>query len=169
MNSPNAARHIPDSPAVHVAAGWLVMAIDNLRVVLPQKEVREIGLVADLTPPETSDDPEIGYAASESGDAWPAYSLSGALDPQTEVPPSRRFCVFFWHAGVTLGLACDRIWSLANDSELQVEPLRACMRGLRTPITGIARYNDELATVTDAAALASYLDFLKEHRDGANE
>ncbi len=169
MSTAATARHVPQQPVAHVAAGWLVMAIDDIRVVLPQKDVREISLAVDLTPSTDGDEAEIGWLERESGESWPAYCLDSSLAFLGSLPSRRRFCVFFEQAGGVIGLVCDRLSSLATDEEIQVQTLPGCMGGRRTPIVGVAHHDAGLVTVTSAADLASYLEFLKEHRDGGDE
>ena len=151
------------------AAGWLVLTIDSLRLALPQRDVRLIELVADLQPVAAEGEPAIGRLLHEDADPWPAYCLDGELHLQRPVPAVRRICVFIEAGDHVTGIACDRVQSLATDAELTVEPVPGCMTGIRSPITGFARYQAEITAVLDAAALAAYLAFLQGHGHAAHE
>lgn len=153
----------------NAADGWLLLAIDGLRLALPQREIRLIALAGSLTTPAHHDTPEIGMLVREDGTPWPVYALDGALALEGRDSNTRRHCVFFESGGVVLGLLCDRLWSLAADARLLPEPVPGCLRVRRSPITGFARHRDGLVAVTGAADLASYLDFLMESRHGSDE
>jgi hypothetical protein len=150
-------------------AGWLVLTIDSLRLALPQREVRLIELVADLQPVAIEDGPAIGWLLHKDADPWPAYCLDGELLLQRPVPAARRICVFIEAGGLVTGIACDRVQSLATDAELTVEPVPGCMTGIRSPITGFARYQADITAVLSVTALAAYLAFLQEHGHAAHE
>ena len=153
----------------NAATGWLLLAIDGLRLALPQREIRLITLVGDLRIPAHNDTPEIGALAREDGTPWPVYALDGTLALDGRDSNSRRHCVFFESGGTVLGLLCDRLWSVANDARLLPEAVPGCLRARRSPITGFARHHDGLVAVTGAADLASYLDFLMESRHDSGE
>lgn len=155
--------------ALKTAGGWLVLALDGLRLALPQREIRLIALTGDLTAPERDTAPEVGTLARADGLRWPAFSLDGTLALEPRPSRTRRSCVFFETNGAVRGLVCDRLWSLATDAELTAEPVPGCLRVRRSPITGFGRYRDGLVAVTRAADLASYLDFLLEDRHDAAE
>jgi hypothetical protein len=167
MTTPARAARAPLAAVPAPAAGWLVLAIDDLRLALPQQDVRLIGLAADLKPSAGGEGPETGWLLHEDGDSWPAYSLSGGLHLQRPAPAARRVCVFFETAQAVIGLVCDKLTSLATDTELRVQSLPGCMTGLPTPIRHVARHEDGIVAVTSAADLAGYLAGLQEDADGA--
>ena len=144
--------------AEHVS-GWLVLAIGDLRLALPQGEARQIELAADLDAGD-ADGHEAGWLRRRSGDSWPAYSLDPALRVQPRAPSERRLCVFFVVREGARGILCDRVWSLAADDDLRREPLAGCMTGPLSPVAGLARFQERVAVVTSAAALGGYLDAL---------
>lgn len=165
MSAPAGVTHT-HSPAATagITDGWLLLALDGLRLALPHREAVLIGLTGDLTAPDHDDTFEIGSLLRQPGPSWPVFSLNGALALERRHSVKRRNCVFFATGGVVRGLACDRLWSLATDAELAVAPVPGCLRAEQSPITGFARYRDDLLAVTRAAELAAYLDFLLEHR-----
>ena len=140
-------------------AGWLVLAIGELRLALPQVDARQIELASDLEAPD-GDGGEAGWLRRRGGARWPAYSLDPGLRPQRPAPAGQRLCVFFGTREDTRGLLCDRVWPLAEDDELRYEPLPACMNGARSPAAGLARFQEGVVMVTSAAALGAYLDAL---------
>ena len=154
----------PASAAVPVE-GWLVLAMEGLRLALPQSEALQIALAFDL---EHVDDggPEVGRLSRRNGKAWPAYCLDWALRVQRSTPAERRLCVFFGTQDDARGILCDRVWPLAADADLRPEPPRRCMSGPRWPAIGLARFQDGVAVVTSATELKAYLDFLAEEDHG---
>lgn len=167
MNTaPIADRDARVPPAGRIAAGWMLLAIDGLRLALPQREVRLVELVADLEAPDRGDTQAVGALRQADGSAWPAYCLDADLGVQRVVPEARRSCVFVEAGGRVLGLVCDRIWSLASDAELTVEPVPGCMTGAPSPVAGFTRHRGGIAVVLAAASLAAYLD---SQRSGTHE
>lgn len=140
------------------AVGWMVLAIDELHLALPQREVRKIELLADLE--IAGGGREIAWLRRRDAQAWPAYNLDARLE-LSALATSRRVCVFVGTGDRVVGIACDRLWSLASDAELMVEPVPGCMIGRPSPIRGFARYRDGIAAVAGAGALQSYLDQLR--------
>jgi len=145
--------------------GWLVLAMEGLRLALPQSEALQIALAFDL---EHVDDggPEVGRLSRRNGKAWPAYCLDWALRVHRSTPAERRLCVFFGTQDDARGILCDRVWPLAADADLRPEPPRRCISGPRWPAIGLARFQDGVAVVTSAAELKAYLDFLAEEDHG---
>ena len=171
---------------MQLIAGWLVLAIDNLRLALPQREVRLIELLTDLAPSASGDVQgdtsaaqapsgqaggvsAIGWLLRRQGAAWPVYALDAGLHPQPAPPPARRLCVFIGTQADVIGFACDRVQLLATDAELTVEPVPGCMTGMASPITGFARHQKGITSVVTAAMLAAYLVFLREHGYDAHQ
>src|SRR5262245_1367011 len=140
-------------------AGWLVLAIGELRLALPQVDARQIELASDLEAPD-GDGGEAGWLRRRGGVRWPAYSLDPGLRPQRTAPAGQRLCVFFGTREDTRGLMCDRVWPLASDDDLRHEPLPVCMAGPVSPVAGLGKFQDGVAVVTSAAALRTYLDSL---------
>jgi hypothetical protein len=141
------------------AAGWLVLAIGELRLALPQSEARQIELATDL---DARDDEglEAGWLRRRSGHSWPAYNFDAALRLQRYVPAGRRLCVFFGTREDARGILCDRVWPLESDADLRCEPLPGCMTGSLSPAAGLARFGDGVAVTTSAQALGGFLDSL---------
>lgn len=147
-------------------AGWAVLAVGTLRLALPQRDVRQIDLVGDLQAPAAGGGPEIGRRIRDGGRPWPAYCLDAHLRLQLPAPAQRRICVFFGLEDGVRGILCDRVWSLAADADLVIEPLPGCFEGARSPATGLARFEQHVVLVTDGGALAAYLVEFEEAGDG---
>lgn len=149
--------------------GWMVLAIGDQRLALAQRDVRLIGLVADLKLSAAGESLEVGWLLQKNGSSWPVYCFDEALSLQRPAPAHRHVCVFFAAGEETLGILGDRVWSLAADADIVVEPLPACMTGLPSPVMGIANYQDSVVAVLGAGQIASYLGFLWERGHGADE
>lgn len=150
--------HKPAAPAARPTAGWMVLAIEDLRLALPQRDVRQIEIAAALKHSAAGDAREAGWLLRKDGKSWPAYCLDGTLRLLWSVPAARRVCMFFEGEDGMRGLLCDHVWSLAADGDLGVEPAPGCMAVPHSPVVGFARFQSGVALVTNAAALASYLD-----------
>jgi hypothetical protein len=183
------------TPVARPIAGWMVLAIDGLRLALPQCDVRLIELLVDLASskpdeaagstrvaaapcgaandargtPAASGGLEIGWRLRRKGEPWPVYCLDSGLRLQYPVPAARRMCVFIEAHGHVAGIACDRVLLLATDAALSVQPVPGCMTGMPSPITGFARHQAGITAVATATALAGYLAFLLEHGHGTHQ
>jgi len=142
--------------------GWAVLAFGELWLALPQRDVRQFELASDLEAPGASLAQAAGQFMAGSEESWPVYSLDGSLQLQRAVPETRRICVFFETEGQTRGLLCDRVWSLAEDADLLVEPMPGCIKGPPSPATGLAQFRGQIAIVTNHGALSAYLAYLFE-------
>ena len=143
-------------------AGWAVLAIDELWLALPQRDVRQFQLASDMETSETDLANAVGQIVASNGESWPVYNLDGSLKLQQSVPEARGVCIFFETEGERLGLLCDRVWPLDEDAGLTVDPMPGCMKGRSSPITGLAQFQNRIAMVTNGAALSSYLAYLLE-------
>lgn len=157
MSARATAVHEPAAPVARSAAGWMVLAIEDLRLALPQRDVRQIEIAAALRHSTAGDAREAGRLLHKDGKSWPAYCLDGTLHLLWPVPSARRVCVFFESEDGMRGLLCDHVWSLAADGDLGVEPAPGCMAVPHSPVAGFARFQGGVAVVTNATALASYL------------
>ena len=160
----SAAHKLDPASAAGPVEGWLVMAIGELRLALSQSEALQIDLASDLKGAGEGG-PEFGWLARRAGKSGPAYCVDSTLRAQRPAPEERRLCVFLGTQDDALGILCDRVWPLAADADLRVEPLPGCMNGPRSPTTGLARFQDGVAVVTSASEMKAYLDFLsgKDH------
>ncbi len=159
--------HATTAPAAATNAGWMVLAVGDLRLAFRQREIRLIGLVSDLKLSAAGESPEVGWLLQKSGNSWPVYCLDEALDLQRPAPEGRHVCVFFEAGGEMLGLLSDRVWSLAADADIAAEPLPVCMTGLSSPLVGVARYQGSFVAVLGGAEIAAYLANLRERKHGA--
>jgi hypothetical protein len=163
-----AARHpaLRDTRPSLGIAGWAVLAVGTVRLALPQRDVRQINLVGDLEMPAAGDGLEVGWRIRDDGRSWPAYSLDTRLRLESPAPAQRRLCVFFGPGDDVRGVLCDRVWSLAADGDLVIEPLPGCFAGARSPAIGLAQFEKQVALVTDCGALTAYLAEIQEAGHG---
>ena len=158
MNAPL----VQSLPAATPATGWLLLELDDRRLALPQRDVRQIVLAVDLKPAMASDSREAGWFVSRHGDTWPAYSLDAALQLQQPAPAGQKVCVFVEATGQRFGLLCNRVSPLHADDDLNVETVPGCLARTHSPIVGFARVGSGLAVVIHGDALAAYLGTLRE-------
>jgi len=157
------------SAAATVTAGWMVLALGDQQLAIPQRDVRLIGLAADLKLSAAGEALEVGWLLQKSGNSWPVYCFNEALQILRPAPPDRHVCVFFEAGGEILGILSDRVWSLAADTDMAVQPLPACMTGLPSPVVGVSYYQQKVVAVLGATEIAAYLNFLREQEHGADE
>lgn len=158
MNAPL----VQPPPAVTAATGWLLLDIEDRRLALPQRDVRQIELAVDLEPATASGSLEAGWFVRRDGDSWPAYSLDAALQLQQPAPTGQKVCVFVEAAGQHFGLLCNRVSPVHAGDDLKVEPVPGCIVRAHSPIVGFARVGSGLTVVTHGDALAAYLGSLRE-------
>lgn len=164
-----AVAHEASIPAVSTTAGWMVLAFGDLRLALPQRDIRLVGLVSDLKLSAAGESHEVGWLLQKSGNSWPVYCFDEALDLKRPAPEGRHICLFFEAGGEILGILSDRVWSLAADTDIAVEPLPACMTGLPSPVVGVSRYQESVVMVIGAAEVAAYLAFVRGNPHGADQ
>jgi hypothetical protein len=169
MSATARAMHDTAPPSAAHTAGWVVLAIGGQHLALAQRDVRLMELVADLTPPTVDTQYEIGWLARKNDEPWPVYCLDDELRLQRQAPAARRVCVFVATDTGTIGIACDRVQSLALDADLAVDPVPGCMTGVPSPIAGFARHKGGITAVLSPTALAGYIAFLQEQRHDAHE
>ncbi len=160
MTSTAASPRISTGPAV--VPGWAVLAIDQLRLALPQRDLLQFELASDLEAPGADLVPATGRFMAGGDESWPVYGLDESLQLQRAELGARSLCVFFEAEGQTRGLLCDRVWSLAEDAALVVEPVPGCIQGPPSPTTGLAQFQGRIAMVTDRTAISAYLAYLQE-------
>ncbi len=158
----SAATSVRADAAPESIAGWAVLAIDELWLALPQRDVRQFQLASDLETAGTDMAKAVGQLVASNGESWPAYNLDGSLKLQQAVPEARGVCIFFEREGRTFGLLCDRVWPLEGDTDLTVDPMPGCIKSRSSPITGLTQFQNRIAMVTNGAALSSYLAYLLE-------
>jgi len=148
-----------------LSAGWLVLAIDDLRLALPQTDVRQVTLASDLEGVEGDESRGLRRLKRPRGKPWLACHLDHNLRPERS-PGARRLCVFFGASDGVLGLLCTHTWLLAAASDLRVEPVPRCLIEGPTPIIGMAFFQEAMAVVSDGRRLGDYLTSLRVSVDG---
>ena len=154
---PETPRQKPQPPEV---PGWLLLTIDSLKFALRQKDVKTIELFNAL---QVAVDGEVEAGWHEhNGDLWPAYCLNQHLALQSDMPTTRRYCVFLEVDDRTMGILCDHVSILSSDEELDLKPVRGCMVLPCSPVKWTALLNGEVVVVADGRGLASYLSTMEE-------
>lgn len=151
--------------------GWALLSMDGLVLALPQKDIVTIVLAADLQPaPEAS--PETGMG-SDRAMGWlklnaqyrPVYCLDGHLAVASTLISAVRVLLFRSDERI-LGLAGTQISLLANDSDIVVPPLPACLKQPGSPLVGLALRNNAIVYVLNAQMLGRYLSSLETEHAG---
>lgn len=89
-------------------------------------------------------------------DRWPVYCLDGDLDILAGVPATRRACVLLKseHGGV--GILCDEVRVVDNDS-LTMVPVPGCMSGQQSLMDSLAVVDGQVTCVLAADRVAAML------------
>jgi hypothetical protein len=131
----------------------LLLRIDKLQLMLPQGDVCAVESVADLNS-ENALAPSVGRIAY-LGQSWPVLSLNGELQTLDNIPAARRACVMLATGKGFLGLLCDDVRVLNQQSGSDYA-LPAAMRTANTPIQAIMPFENSLACLSDARHLLRY-------------
>lgn len=147
--------------------GWALLSMDGLVLALPQKDIVTIVLAADLQPA-----PDAGMG-SDRATGWitldaqyrPVYCLDGHLAVASTLISAVRVLLFRSDERI-LGLAGTHISLLANDSDIVVPPLPACLKQPGSPLVGLALRNNAIVYVLNAQMLGRYLSSLETEHAG---
>lgn len=149
MISPNISSQINDAPA-----HFVVLAIGQVRIALPERDIRTLELVNALQP--VAHGSSVGAIALEGSD-WPIFGLSEELDPLSELPEGCRVCVLMEVEGRRFGLACDDVRDVRSD-QVRLAALPACMASAESPVKQLAISGDNVFCVTTVRLLADHLE-----------
>lgn len=133
----------------------VVLAIGNLRLILPQVDIRTVESISDVDSADKM--PKSAGWIKYLGQRWPVVCLSDQLALLDVVAPARRACVMLACNGAYLGLLCDDASVLVNFAQ-QSFAVPAAMRVHASPFTGLIQYEQGLACLSDASHLHSYLN-----------
>ncbi len=135
---------------------YVLLGLDELELVLPQRDVRSLEPMADIV---FAPMPESGTAIGHIdfiGAYRPVYCLDGVLSVLREAPLERRVCVLLGRGDQLRGLLCDRA-AILEESSLQPQPIPPCMDSPASPVGGFALYAGRLVLMTGAEALSQWL------------
>lgn len=141
----------------------VMLMIDGLKLILPQGDIRSVASVVDLDTRACAE----GAAGwiSYAGRAWPAYCLSSELHLLEVEPMARRACALLALANGYIGLLCDDVRVLMNFS-VQAFEVPPAMRQAASPLSGLLKYEEALACVSDAGRLAAFIEFATQGQQG---
>jgi len=133
-----------------------LISFDGVHLLLPQGGVATIETVSRVER-ESSESGAIGTLKAGGGE-WPAYALASDFTPQTECPPSYKYCVAINRNNqAAFSLVCEQVGTVSVVSEDELKPLQACMRTNRNPIESLLLKDDKLMLVSDIEAMQHYL------------
>jgi hypothetical protein len=132
----------------------VVLKIGELRLMLPQGDVRTLESATDVVP---TDPPANGVGwINYAGQRWPVFCPSHELEFLVSVPAARRACVLLPVESGYVGILCDDAGILAHFSGQRHDVPRA-MRLPASPICGLVMLADGLACISNAGLLARFL------------
>lgn len=152
----------PHADALQPAAapGWVLLAFDGLRLVVPQRDVKTIELHSALQI-AVDGEAQAGWY-EQANELWPAYNLDRNLALQASEPLARQFCVFMETQGKVAGVLCDHVSMLASDDDLTVQPMARCLVAEQSPLRALGLLNGEVVIATRGADFAAYLATLEQ-------
>lgn len=133
----------------------VVLAIDTLRLILPQVDIRTVESISDVKLADKMPN-SVGWI-KYLGQAWPVFCFSDELVLLDAIPGTRRACVMLAFNGAYLGLLCDDARVLVNFSR-QNFAVPAAMSAHSSPLTGLIQYEQGLACLSDASHVYSYFN-----------
>lgn len=164
-------RNLTSATTPTALTGWVLLSMGGLMLALPQKDIVTTVLTADLqSAPEAS--PETGMG-SDRAIGWlkleaqysPVYCLDGHLAVVSTLIGAARVLLFRSDERI-LGLAGTHISLLANDADIVVPPLPACLKQPGSPLVGLALRNNAIVYVINAQMLGRYLSSLETEHAG---
>jgi len=134
----------------------LLLRIDEMQLMLPQGDICAVESVADIQSQDAVA-PAVGRIAY-LGQSWPVLSLNGELQTLGSIPPARRACVMLATGKGFLGLLCDDVRVLNQQSSADYA-LPVAMRTANTPIQAVMPFENGLACISDTRHLLQYGGF----------
>lgn len=131
----------------------LLLRIDGMQLMLPQGDICAVESVADLVGHDVTA-PAIGRI-TYLGQSWPVLSLDGELQTLATIPAARRACVMLATGKGFLGLLCDDVRVLNQQSGADYA-LPVAMRAAHTPVQAIMPFENGLACLSDARHLLQF-------------
>jgi hypothetical protein len=143
--------------------GWVVLVIDDLKLALPQRDVRTIDVVSAL---EVATDGDAVAAWLVHNDArWPAYDVDEQLSPRSTTPTRRRFCVFLHDGDALAGILCDAVSLLVADADLVMASIPAALIEPHSPVRWAGLADGQMLAATRGDLLLAYLTSLEIGHD----
>ncbi|PXX38684.1 hypothetical protein [Undibacterium pigrum] len=134
----------------------LLLRIDDMQLMLPQGDICAVESVADIQSQDAVA-PAVGRIAY-LGQCWPVLSLNGELQTLGSIPSARRACVMLATGEGFLGLLCDDVRVLNQQSGADYA-LPVAMRTANTPIQAVMPFENGLACISDTRYLLQYAGF----------
>lgn len=135
-----------EQPAV--VDSYALLTIDQLALLIPQQQVRDIKLALDVQRSAEHEKCWITFA----GVNWPVYCVSEDLQPIRQLPIKRHNCVLLESGAGLLGVLCDQV-EMLEQVGFKILPLPECMRTRDTPLQGLVLFGERVLCVTTAENL----------------
>jgi len=135
---------------------YLTLEIDNLRLLLPQRQCIAIVPVSTLQPNQEAHKRSVGLIV-RTMQLWPVYALDNALQLTQDPPSTRQHCVLISANEGRIGLLCDRTFPVERN-DLTVGPIPECMQSNSLLFGGLAIHQDQIAYISTGDILYRQLD-----------
>jgi hypothetical protein len=127
------------------------LVLDEIRLLIPQSDIRVLEPVADMVPATGHAGGGIGQFELDDT-VWPIYALSTDLTPLSDRPDAYRIAVLMKHGQQAYGVLCKQV-SMIERGRIALHPVPPCMSRRPSPLLALALYGDEVLCVSSASAL----------------
>lgn len=138
---------------------WVNAEFGALKLIFPQTDVNTIETRAGITP-NPQNDLQTGWVMVQN-ESVPIYCLADNMAPQTTLSNAIRFVLILKSKQGLYALACERIKPFTVHTPIEIHPIPDCMHNGNSPVAHITLIENELAYITHADDLFSYI-----HRPG---
>ena len=134
----------------------MAMTIDDMQMLVPQKEIDTFESVHDLNTKDTLKN-SIGWVQSH-GKEIPVYGFTKEFEIDKTLLSGKTICVILDR--VNIAIMCNDIKVMA-DRDLKIVPLPDSMLDSKTPVTSLCLYTvdgeEELGLLFDAKSISRYV------------
>ncbi|MGV8933171.1 MAG: hypothetical protein ACOH1I_01000 [Gallionellaceae bacterium] len=132
-----------------------LLKINGVNLLLPQSEIRSLESVTDVDviAPALHSTGWITYLHKR----WPVYCLSEKLTLLTNMEKETRACALIAMGAGYIGIMCNDMIVLKNFTAQRYD-LPVAMRLPDSPVLYLVQYEQEIASVSNAARLTAYIE-----------
>lgn len=136
------------------SSGYALLAIDKLKLLIPQQQIKSLEMREDMDNAETSGD-VVGYLEFEQR-LRPVFCFNDDLSVLNPAPLKRRVCILLQAKNDLFGILCDHA-ELLNDAVIHPQPFAECMATADSPLQSLAIIDNDITSISSADLLAELL------------
>lgn len=151
----NTIRFSPTGVGMNASA--VVLKIDGLDLMFQQSDIPALESASGVDGRDPREE-SVGWI-NFMRQRWPVYCMSDQLDLLSGVPPSRRTCALLALETGYIGMLCDDVTILKQDTG-QRHDVPVAMKKADTPILELLLSGDKLLCASNSNRLAAYIEHL---------